>query len=63
MSSNIYENSSLDIPDEDMYDPVSTNFEAIVDDTQLALYIPESPESDMENHSSDNKSVGDHIES
>ncbi|RKF65364.1 hypothetical protein GcM3_122025 [Golovinomyces cichoracearum] len=63
MSSNMYENSSLDIPDEDMYDLVSTNFEAIVDDTKLALYILESPESDMENLSSDNKSVVDHIES
>ncbi|RKF73777.1 hypothetical protein GcM1_242035 [Golovinomyces cichoracearum] len=63
MSSNIYDNSPLDIPDEDMYDPVLTNFEVIVDDTQLALYIPEPPEFDLENLSSDNKSVVDHIES
>ncbi|RKF73346.1 hypothetical protein GcC1_090017 [Golovinomyces cichoracearum] len=46
-----------------MYNPASTNFEAISESTQLALYNPESPEIDMENLCPDNSSAVDPFES
>ncbi|KAI6247572.1 hypothetical protein HI914_04325 [Erysiphe necator] len=62
MSLDKYENSSPDIPDENMYDPTSTHFEDIPDNTQLALYNPESPEIDMDKIPSDNSSAVDPFE-
>lgn len=49
MLSNICNSESPDIHDEDMDDPASSNFEAISENTQLALYNPDSPEIEMEN--------------
>ncbi|CAJ2645491.1 unnamed protein product [Trifolium pratense] len=62
MSLDIYESSSPDIPDEDMCDPTSANFEDIPDNTQLALYNPESPEIDMDKIPSENSSAVDPFE-
>ncbi|KAI6244509.1 hypothetical protein HI914_07257 [Erysiphe necator] len=45
-----------------MYDPTSTNFEDIPDNTQLALYNPESPEIDMDKIPLDNSSAVDPFE-
>ncbi|KAI6249719.1 hypothetical protein HI914_01314 [Erysiphe necator] len=63
MSSNIYNRESPDIPDENMYDPASTSFEAISENTRLELYNPESPEINMENLSPNNSKAVDPFES
>ncbi|RKF73463.1 hypothetical protein GcM1_244126 [Golovinomyces cichoracearum] len=54
MSLSVYNSSTPDIPDENMYDPATTTFETIADDTQRALGNPESLEFDTENLSPDN---------
>lgn len=63
MSPNIYNRESPDIPDENMYDPASTSFEAISENTRLELYNPESPEINMENLSPNNSKAVDPFES
>ncbi|RKF59614.1 hypothetical protein OnM2_058067 [Erysiphe neolycopersici] len=45
-----------------MYDPTSTNFEDIPDNTQLAIYNTESPEIDMDKIPSENLSAVDPFE-
>ncbi|RKF71407.1 hypothetical protein GcM3_102001 [Golovinomyces cichoracearum] len=63
MSLSIYNSSSPDIPNENMYDPASTTFETIADDTQQALGNSETLEFDIENLTPDNSPATDPIES